>query len=109
MTDWSKWSPTLIAAASVAVGAGGVLAQLNDLEARLVRIEAEVVAHTEAEGHTPSIRRIDHGETERGHVRELMEAQTEIIRELQKSLRRVDRRTEALCADSPRCRKDRNR
>lgn len=105
--DWSKWAPTMVAALSVAVGAGGVMVRVMDLEERVTRISAEVKAHEASEGHSQSLRRIDRAEYEGHHVRELLEAQDKTLRELQRSVQRVDRRTEALCADSPRCRKDR--
>lgn len=107
--EWSKWAPTLVAMLSVALGAGIVLARIDDLEARVAQIQAEVRAHAASEGHTASLRRIDLAESERSHVRELLEAQVTEMKELRRSLQRVDRRTEALCAESPRCRKERRR
>ena len=103
--DWSRWAPTLLVVVGWVFGAGIAYSVLGEVRRDVAVIEATVKAHIASEGHVLTIRRLDKMETEAQYTDAAVKSLDEDIEDLRRVMRRVDRRTEALCADSPRCRK----
>lgn len=105
--EWSKWVPTILVVIGWAFAAGIAYSATTELRHDIALIDAAVKAHVNSEGHVKTMRRLDKVETEARHTEDTVRGLDQDMDELRRLMRRVDRRTEALCADSPRCRKGR--
>lgn len=104
-TDWSKWAPAILTVVGWVFGAGIAWGALAEMRRDVAVIDATVKTHIAAEGHVQTMRRVDRLETEGDHTKRAVRELGLDLGDLETVLERVDRRTEALCAESPQCRR----